>query len=42
MDKTVQLEIPENLEEYVRDLLKKEGKQSDTGRTVSWEDIGKD
>lgn len=42
LDKTVQLEIPENLEEYVRDLLKKEGKQSDTGRTVSWEDIGKD
>ena len=42
MDKVVQLEVAEDTESYVKELLKKEGKQCDTGRTVSWEDIGKD
>lgn len=42
LDKIVQLEIAENLENYVRDLLKKEERQCDSSRAVSWEDIGKD
>lgn len=42
LDKIVRLEITEDMENYVKDLLKKEGKQCDAGRTVSWEDIGKD
>ena len=42
VDKVVQLEVAEDTESYVKELLKKEGKQCDTGRTVSWEDIGKD
>lgn len=42
LDKIIQLEIAEDMEGYVKDLLKKEEKQRDAGRTVSWEDIGKD
>ena len=42
LDKIIQLEIAEDMEGYVKDLLKKEEKQCDAGRTVSWEDIGKD
>lgn len=42
LDKVIQLEITENIEDYVKDLLKKEGQRRDTGRKVSWEDIGKD
>ena len=35
LDKIIQLEIAEDMEGYVKDLLKKEEKQRDAGRTVS-------